>query len=337
MLNVSVLTSFSARGIIEAAGTIRKLGIPFVELYAFMNEDLPALWPTPPEGLTAPENALSYMAAAQTVPGDAARVAGVLSEWLDGSKITGVATYLPEIGAPERFSALRRDAQRALRFLVDLVTELRKLGHLAATIEIVAGSTVEGIWRCVEPGQADTFILNRADEVASVAQFLSAMEPVADYACGRRVRFGVELEPGPLFSVGSLGSLLRLIGAVNQARSDSIRKTIHLNVDLPHIGFLSRVDPEWMVGRQVVMERIAHAHISDHSSGHFCDLEPFEFHSVSEFLPWLVLLDKAPGYSPSGDGLMGFDGFVTCELEACREEAVVRRSLEYVRGLLARL
>jgi sugar phosphate isomerase/epimerase len=149
------------------------------------------------------------------------------------------------------------------------------------------------------------------------------------------LRFALELEPGPLFNIRNKESLLVFCDQIASI-DEKYSAWIGLNLDIPHWCFLAGIDAAWVEKHLSVLRRIAHAHVSDHSSGHFCDAEPLLFHGACEFSPWLRLLSEVAKSNSGSELAMGYSGFVTCELECCPNEEFVRASVLHLQELASR-
>lgn len=321
-LTSSVISSFTIRGFRDAATRCRILGVRSVDLYAFMQADLIEFFPSDLlyEATGALRNAVQVMSAALD-RGLAYDVATRIHAACDGLEIVAVATFAPEIVSC-RMGSESPNARRALLFLVQLIRELRGFGHLAHALEFVGGCCVDGVWLGGSPVALEsdtTYILNRASRRVAMSRLFSELEPIAQ-ACASDVSpvfLALELEPGPLFIVNDGESLLTFCQMANDHESAAVRQTLGVNLDIPHWGFLTDISPEWLNLRsnRPILDRVIHAHISDHSKGHFCDAVLGSHHSRSAFEPWLQLL--ATQVPTNGVGPR-FSGYVALELECCR-------------------
>src|SRR6185295_6151563 len=101
--------------------------------------------------------------------------------------------------------------------------------------------------------------------------------------------------------------------------SDATRRTVGLNLDIPHWGFLSGISPKWLLqsDNALIRRRVVHAHVSDHNTGHFSDNPIGSFHDLKIFKDWFETLRIIQGENRSS-GMPRFSGFVSCEMEACK-------------------
>ena len=191
-------------------------------------------------------------------------------------------------------------------------------------------------YRPLECSNLGCFDLDRSSAVSPLLQRLTPIAKTADELGG--IQLALELEPGPLFTVGGWDALLELCCRLDDSSTHpAVRRRVGVNLDIPHWAFLSHITLERLASREsgAVRRRIVHAHISDHDHGHFCDNEVPTFHSLDEFSEWIRFLAQLSGEPRVGDSLR-FSGFVSCEMEACRDVGVVRRTCQHVAELCAR-
>lgn len=332
---ISLLNSVSAAGLVDTAQIVRAFQIEYVDVYAFMQKDLELLWPESQVQRGMPRNAVYEMAAAPKDTVELNRIATLIENSVAPAKVAAFATYIPEITSPKTNQVASESASSALEFLVDLSAVLHEKGHPVSTIEIVGGSTVDGLWRGRAKNGAETYIVNRKNN-DSLTRLATALVPLAKRAVqlSTPVRFALELEPGPLFNVFNKESLLQMCHLIES--SPELSKSVGFNLDIPHWCFLANIDLTWVANHPAILKRIAHAHVSDHSSGHFCDAEPLLFHGASEFVPWIRLLSGLETANRHGAEDLPYSGFLTCELECCLEEENIGRSVHALKDLVDR-
>jgi sugar phosphate isomerase/epimerase len=285
-----------------------------VEVYAFMKWCLESLFPGEPyDSMTGSRSALKVMALARTVELESARIAKAVHESSSGSEVVGISTFLPEIAAHNRYAAAWISAQEALKFLIEVAAELRsEYGHPCSTVEFVGGSCLDGVWRLINGANKISYIVNRLPREKAIARLLTRLEPIAEFAAEHSITLALELEPGPLFTVGDWESLVMFCEAVEN-KSGVLHDFVGINLDIAHWAILSGITPRMVYRTPQVLNRIVHSHICDHSIGHLSDAIPSMFHAASDFIPWLELLttlEKRGGTRPK------FSGFISCELEA---------------------
>lgn len=333
---ISLINSTSAAGINAVSNLVTALNLEYVDVYAFMQEDLDLLWPVSQVPAGLPRNALFEMGSAWGNLGDLPRVAVALEQAVSPAKIAAFATYLPEITSPKSNLIASQYARNALMFLVKLAALLNTKGHPIDTIEIVGGSTVDGLWRGQTRGGAESYIVNRMDESSSLTRLAERLDDVVKVAANEPslIRLAIELEPGPLFNVCNKESLLKLCNLIAELGGD-FEKVVGLNLDIPHWDFLSGITPNWVRNHPIILNRIVHAHVCDHSKGHFCDSETMSIHGYSDLVPWLQLLAGLDALKEKAKALH-YSGFVSCELECCVDVKSALRSMTALQHLVDR-
>jgi sugar phosphate isomerase/epimerase len=304
-----------------------------VEFYACMHEDLPAFFPS----LTARNggiNAVSAFAQAFGASGAPGAFADQVRNRFRNATIVGMATFLPELLSP--WEQVWREAQNAIKFLIDSARHL-KLPKSPFTIELVGGSILHGLsHQSTEDGWS--LSVARLDPSKAIDLLLKRLLPVARYACeGERIQLALELEPGPLFALNDKSSLKELCSRLADPSTDgALRRSVGVNLDIPHWAFLSNIDLRWLRSDEakVVRDRILHAHISDHSNGHFCDNTVGVLHPASDFALWTDFLAEIAA-QPRSDELPAFSRFISCEMEACKEKRFINVSLGQLRSLIS--
>jgi len=319
-LEVALLSSFS---VIESSrpGTSGldywPDGISSVEVYAFMQNDCMML-----AELMGIEDAspLNLMATAAREHENVE----IVSSFLDRKyrrhaiDIAAIHTYLPEIVASDSLTA--ESAQCALLFLIQVCRSLRNKAHSLKTVVVTAGSTIDQVlWH---PGEEHKpqFILRNRSRREMLQLFIDRITPVAEecYADRDFITLAVELDPGPLFSIGGWDSLSDFCHDLDTSTSSSIRRCVGVNLDIAHWGFLGGIDPDRVLSSPHVLNRICHGHISDHSVGHISDLVPGTFHEVDEFRKWLNVLKKR-----TDGGGVPYSNYVGLELECIQDEKLL--------------
>jgi hypothetical protein len=140
---LSLINSASATGLSATKELVDKLGLKYIDLYAFMQEDLQLLWPDSIMPDAYPRSALYEMAKAYENPADLARIIKIIEDKTAPARVASIATYLPEITN----SKLSGAVQKAIKFTIQLADALQRRDHPAKTIEISGGSIVDGLWR----------------------------------------------------------------------------------------------------------------------------------------------------------------------------------------------
>lgn len=327
----AAMTSCSAAGLRKS---LEALGgeVEHVELYAFMNGDV----------AEANDSALEFMAANEGDPQAIAAAARQLVDlaWDHRVSISAIATYLPELADLQRNKSSL--AVRALGFLVELSEALRGqqlLAHDPKTIEIVAGSRIQGVWpgKLIDKSRASgpVYVANVMSRAYLGQTLLGNLRTVVEQIdVASPVRFAFELEPGPLHLLNDWDALVWF--ALRLERDEVLGARVGFNLDIAHWAFLAGIRADQLAPTTelgaLVRRRILHAHIADHRLGHFGDQAPGALNDERAFAPWLELLDQiAAEERPAG---MDFSGFVSLELEACREAGEVTAALRTLRRML---
>lgn len=341
-LKLGYITSFLQSGIANFTDAHWPSQTPNVELYCFMAEDLAF---ATENGMHSSLTACHGLAGISDHDACAARLNALFGS--RGCRIRAISSFLPEISRADSTEA--DVAVEALKSLVKLARALRAKkngGHDVRVIELVGGSSVGGIWRGyiqerdgggqVMPGlsRQEIFVLPRRNPQDAIRTLVKRLEPVAEVAAkDDPVYLAVELEPGPLFTIGEDISLhyfcqwIETDGATTAAN----RQVLGVNLDIAHWAFLTNLKPEWVETQPSVYRRITHAHISGHSKGHFGDICPDEL-MIEKFTPWLELLRKIVEDSARrGKETPRFSGLVSCEMECCRATDVVREAIQKIK------
>lgn len=364
----ALITSFSTQGF-ETSFSVWREGVG-IDLYCFLHRDkLPKLdiaRREPKEGAEfrktddlqfdeeSCSNALDYLS--QIVNDDKAmlKVAqSILRKKIGNAEkapIVALTSFLPEISQddPDPEASKPSKASRAVAALYKLARVLRANGEKQLhVIEVVGGSRVQGLWRGrPETMRADlpkqTYFAIRKKKTEAIRALALALESSLRLACPKpddELAIALELEPGPLYVLNDLSSISRCIAKIDR----KYRSYVGLCLDIAH-WHLACIKPDEVPPR--LKQRIIHAHISDHSKGHFGDLPVgdlgFELSGrgstaamLTEFEPWMKLL-KEVWEKPRPNNLPLPSRYISVELEAASSMESVNRSLRRLDRLLAR-
>lgn len=249
-----------------------------------------------------------------------------------GIDCAALATFVPELIASGRES---RRARAALSFTIELAHALRERGQSIETIEIVAGSTMDRVWlaKSTQPalrGRQPIYVANRLSVEDGMDRLLAALGPLAEKARDHGVRFALELEPGPLYLLGTWQALVALCEQL-EMRPEFV-DVIGLNLDVAHWR-LAGISADQVRGCEEVRRRIVHCHISDHGRGHFGDVPLGWITPVDEVKDWVDLVrgiaaeNRPAPYPP-------FAGYLSVELEAAKHSDFVRNSVALLSEML---
>lgn len=329
----ALISSFTVLGA-EQAKMLWPVQTKFVEVYACMQTDLETLFLNV-TGNRRNMNAVSALADEFQASGSSLEFANNLRRIFEGREIVALATFIPEIMSPHK--SMRTKATNAIKFLIQVARHLRNETR-PFVIELVTGSRLHGVWRA-ETDDGPVFAVNRLNEEEAINLLLEGIESVARFAQnGDAIQLALEQEPGPLFTINNRSSLLALCEALNNPAYAHISKSVGINLDVPHWAFLSDVNLDWLQDSkqaEIIRNRIIHAHISDHGKGHFCDNAIAVVHGEEEFQKWIDFLGKL-SLQPRPANCPAYSGFISCEMEACKDISFVQRSVRSLGVLLGR-
>jgi len=315
----SIITSFTVTG---AAADLAKMPIEclYIEVYAFMQSSMPCSTPA-----TADQGAVTHMAELYRQR-RSEEVASWIIDAFPGKLVAAIATFIPELTANPLEKGAIEDGEQALKLLIEVVRVLRSKNHPVNTIELVGGSCIQRVYRVASARTPHQFLAHRLTRSQSMERLLDRLKSVAEYAFEPQPVFlSLELEPGPLFTLSDGNALLHFCANINNSSIPSLQRCVGLNLDIPHWQFLAGITPDWLVNPNhlSVLERIVHAHVCDHHIAHFCDTVPGTFNDLAAFSRWFDLLQQIHTVK-NKPGLPEFSGFVSCEMEACKDERLLK-------------
>jgi sugar phosphate isomerase/epimerase len=262
--------------------------------------------------------------------------------------INAMATHMPQLYSVNKNRA--NEAFDAFCFLARLREKLPK-GHDIRTIEISAGSLVKGILpRRTEANEPAIKLLawrrSRPDAYRLLIKRITRLCHRIDASC-RDTNFSLalELEPGPLFVLHDMDSLVDVAQRIENSTSAALKRRVGFNIDIAHC-ILAGIDPDALFANNSIADRICHFHISDHGIGHFGDaplgdcgfgrwsLTPDD--RLALLRPWIrhaVQYAQKRPTDGSGDAPR-FSGLISLELEAAQSPEMVERSASILDQLL---
>lgn len=349
-LQPALLTSFSTLGVtwyghrLEPLRRSPRAGVP-VEVYMMMEPEVEK-WrahfgddPQPAGGAAA----VDFLANLNTER--MGRIARELDRNIRfyGSHIIALASFLPEIGRrPTRSNLGRRALSNVLRFGRILQKEF---DHPVRCVELVAGSCIDALWtsradpqETSEKKQETRYYLERIDPIEAGNRFLDSLTSTFECLLQKDPDFdiplAVELEPGPYFTVNGWEALEALAELLD--RHPLLSPHVGFNLDVSHFR-LGNIPDRRLRAVPAIRQRIVHAHLSgSHPRGHLGDIVPLAIDDFGVYEPWLQLLhDLTREARPKG--MPRFSGYVSLELEAARDENVVRDGLEQLDWMLKRI
>jgi sugar phosphate isomerase/epimerase len=305
--------------------------IEYVELYALMRPDLELVVEDPitikvDNQLTA----LRAMADCRFHGSSANKIHQFLGKTRAGNqrKLVAISSFIAELSAPECYESDWKGAQNALMSIVKIALELRKLGHPVHVVELVAGSSIDGV-TVAKPMESEqkSFLLKRRAKSVATMTLIERLQPIAELALSgdKPLYLALEMEPGPLFTIGSFDDIVKFAAALDNIAGTPAGRVVGFNLDIPHWAFLAGTQAGQVMSQPSVFKRILHAHICDHGKGHYGDAELGLIHSKKDFDPWLDLLRQRSSQSESG--ALPFSKFVTLEMECAKSIQSVERSL----------
>jgi len=333
-LAVSVITSFSAGNRSETIRAAHMLDVD-IEYEAVAFEVAELLSRNEPLGSIrdsvlklATDDSLAAVALLSNEPGASMRLAESIQNSLQ-RRVTALGVFLPELIS--QVDTRWGNAQKFLRLLVETARHLAQGEN--GTIVLTVGSRLDGVWKA-STSDGEGFAANVLSTEAAVQRLLERLRPLAPEITKKPiVRIALDSEPGPLFLFNSVAAISEF--CKHASADPALSQVVGLNVDVPNWAFNNDISIDWLRSSEgtLVRNRIVHAHISDHTHGHFGDAPLGSLHRLDLFAPWLNFLrslnaEKRPIDAPT------FSGFVTCELEAAPSVADVQRSLQTLKDLL---
>ncbi len=144
------------------------------------------------------------------------------------------------------------------------------------------------------------------------------------------------MEPSPLTLVSTIDDLeeiARLLNEDSEFKNHQLANLLGFNLDIPHWEFLAGIDPDEVRRKPGVFERIMHAHLSDHTNGHFADAVTGIHHpDRGVFERWLYLLSER---ATMKDPRFQFSGHISTEMEVCGDPLAVYRSAKRTQQLIS--
>ena len=263
---------------------------------------------------------------------------------LPDAKICSFTTYWPEIVASDAerrkqtITAIAGLMRLAVRVNPDLAEKKRFV------IEVVGGGLAERMWRGRREYESENQKTKTLGEEVWIANLLSEGEAIERLIESLRmendllyrtyrdtgVRLAFELEPGPLYTLGSKEQLLEFCKKIED--TTKLKEFVGVNLDIAHFSFIEGITREWIEEHPVVKNRIIHCHLSDHCDGaHFGDLVPRTFHRTEVFQCWIDYIATNIAGADRELG-MEFSGFISGELEAAKNSTQVEQLAKFLAG-----
>jgi hypothetical protein len=387
--NVSLISSFSLGELREVAEQWPHSDIP-CELYVFMQNDAKRLLPHWSDRFSYLASAFRKMRRTPItpVPKPCSTILDRMTLFVDKDdfilsvandiektlseksiRIVSLASYLPGLAFGPKGKDGVNPAVSASRFLIKLAGCLRRKYPDLNTVQLVAGSLIQGVECCPKTSSSGfsrfaavfsnlsatlfpsetrvnsslqhyeffAHCLSQEKAIENLVKSCEALRPDVQ-AAGVRVVF--EHEPGVLYTLGTLPQLAKFCSRLSDA---NLSRWFGLNLNVAHWGFLSRFTPE---NTAELFNYCWHSHASSHGIGQFgdapidsgrgpCLRTPDEFRRWFDRLGWSVT-PRSAEQIVSTSLVMNplFSSFVSLELEACRHLDIVHKSLVNLHEIL---
>ena len=320
-LQASLITSTSILGTEEALnnwpGVTGNCLISAAELYTFMNADE---WLSEFSVFDGASLKPLYHRLFEMEEGVISRLADKVAHEFASRrcKLVALASFIPEITDGNLTQS--KIACGAIANLVRLGHAINAVQcqprHEIGVLELVAGSLVDGFWPGTMEGDHNpVYVANVSSRSAAIRKLVHTL---ADLDLGalnegksRGIRLAFEYEPGAMCVLGDTRSLRAFASRVHEARLDGVG----FNIDIPHWDFLGGITVDEMRSEswRFVRPLLFHAHVSDHTRGHFGDCPPGWLHPEACFARWFEFLSELPSFS----------GYVSLEMEAVKSRSVL--------------
>jgi sugar phosphate isomerase/epimerase len=269
-----------------------------------------------------------------------------------GIRVPALATYYPDITAERETD--RNTAVRALANAVQLAIDLaqppgggageeRAMDH--AIVEMVCGTVIDPGGEGPESPQR--LVYDQDYKLDLLCRSLTEVIQQVRASVAESVTFtlALEMEPGETYVLNSLESIRkivqRLVGeiSVEGANADWLQEHVGLNLDIAHMR-IARIKASEL---QPFVDRLVHAHISDHPGMHTHDqvvgrwTHPGRLEGgYREYLD--LLLQRAQAVSRQENASpksLPFSGAVAVELEGCDRIFWIHDSLTRLKHAIA--
>ncbi len=332
---VSVISSSRVGPTTDSLRWLADWGVRYIDLYAFQDDDKDDL----KDMCARRPQTVTDLCRHMRVDDVAARLVESLPPAMQSrvgtadSPFRALASSFPEVSDPQK--DVRK---RACEAVLNCARLADRLG--AACVEVVGGPSVkfrvDGRRGSRRPADSSGIILGRPPRrpqpIAGKSVVTERRECLAASLGsisaeiakeGLNVVVALEVEPGPAYLVPTPEVALAVLAMVD-AESPATASRVGLNLDIGHMLLLEDrgLRPSDAFKSPDALNRVFHAHISDHSLAHFADLAVPTFHTRSAYDPWLRLyrdLAAQPEQYPMCSGA------VAVEMEAAMrpEEAVM--------------
>jgi sugar phosphate isomerase/epimerase len=245
------------------------------------------------------------------------------------TEVCALASFIPELTSNStRSNVGRRAFANVLRFARILQKDFN---HPVRVVELVAGSRIDRLWTGKNPTKTDEdqYFVQLFEPGLACNQMVSSLKTILETCLAQDPEFnlmlGLELEPGPYFTLDCAAALERFAQAL--AGDDVLAPRVGFNLDVSHFR-LARISPDWVRNTSAIRQRVTHVHLSGtHPRGHLGDAGPLDVNVDADFEPWIRLIHEIASETRS-QREPRFSGHVSLELEAARDEEAVKRAIE---------
>lgn len=324
-MKASLITSFSVLGFEDALANWPQ-DLPYAELYAFFRNDfrvfcknIKSIQKILHEHVET-ESALCLMSRLGSSDGNDPAIgdlAKYIYEIFSEKKISviGLATFLPGLS-----DGINSTPWQALRFILKLTVELKKIGCNIKVIELVGGGVAHSGFSDLrlKDDKSTAVVMLDTDEFV-ISNLLTTLTQICelDEFKAAAVKFAIELEPGPFYAIRDVKTLL-LFKKILQEKHSQLIGLVGLNLDIAHWN-LAGISTEFY--GDTFKSLIFHSHASDHGIGHFGDAALGSINQPTTWLhPWLKVLSNLESTC--------YSGFCSVEIEAAKNVKQVHNSCE---------
>ena len=244
-------------------------------------------------------------------------------------EICAITTFLPGLASQ---TGLKSVSQNALDYVIRLAKKLKQdYKHPIKTIELVAGSLVDGIWPGIHEDEGEVYVANILKKETAIKNFAINLRPIAEIAAKAGIALAVELEPGPNYIINDINALELLSETI---KGDAILdKIVGFNLDIAHwsmagIEGISKKTSSIIskTSHENIVDRIIHAHVSDHGAGHLADLAIESIHDSNYFDRWRDFINTIYAKSYQRTNEPKYSGYVSLEIEATHSYDAITNS-----------
>ncbi len=331
MLYAAVMSSSSAREYRDLFGEIWEVSqVNRFDLLVLRNDDIATI------GLPVCESGRISDVIADEVcfPKIRQWIASEIAGW--DISVPSLATYFPDITSANE--TRREVAIRALANTVHIAIDLTKTDPPAMSfpiVEMVCGTLIES---SSANGKVSVYGAERklnllCESLREVVRLVHS-EAVQD----AKFAFALELEPGETYVLNDDTRIARLFGRLEGTNAPfaDLARYVGLNIDIAHMR-IARIRAKQL---RPFLDRIVHAHVSDHPGIHTHDQFVGSWTNVQRlsggYVPYVKLLfDRASQAAQEEGNVLPFTNAIAVELEGCNRIFSIHDSLSRLAHLIA--